>query len=491
MQAVAGRRGSHRVLPTKREHRRVLRRHMRCTRPEPEAAMPNTTTIDPGHGGKTGAGGSSPVGVRGPRGTLEKDVTLAICGRVAAHLGSGARLTRSSDVNVSLAQRAAVGRRLGSRAFVSVHANNGGGGTRGTEVWVHTRASAKSAALARHILHEVARYGAPGAARIRRGDLALLEPSLHLPDAGVVLIEVDYLDNPEAERRLVNPRHVDDVGQAIARGVARFLDGGPPPPPSAPVSRRSSALRRAPERRVARPLDIDLTGFDASQFSIIPDDAATRVPNNLKAAELVVLKEAWGRMNGGTGLSLAGSDVDKTSFRATLLDCMATSSVLRDAFLAITASDGHTVTLEVGRDQADVLVDAFEYQASTNTTGRGLHTMDLADIDKVPRVSTTDHLNICTRTHLLIHALVEAAHGVRSAIANGHLRYLASHVTAIDEENRYRTEQGMQGVKGHDQPQGAPGGFELHFRDAATANDVEVDLFHLSGTTITSIDHTP
>jgi len=453
--------------------------------------MPSTATIDPGHGGRSGAGRSSPDGVRGPQGTLEKDVTLAICGRVAAHLGTNASLTRSTDTNVSLADRAATGRRLGSRAFVSVHANNGTGHDRGTEIWIHARASAKSAALAGHILQELARYGAPGAGRIRRGELAVLEPSLHLPDAGACLVEVDYLDNPEVEHLLGNAGHIDAVGQAIARGVARFLDRGgaplsPPPPSARRPARRPAAYGRVARARV---LDIDLTGFDANQFSIIPDTATDRVPNNLTAGELQTLKEAWGRMNAGTGLALSGDAANITAFRAVLLDCMATSAILRDAFLAITADDGNTVSLEVIKGFAQILMDAFEFRATTSTQGRGLHSFDLADLDKIPRVTTTAHLNMSTKTHYLIHALVEAARGVRSAIVDARTRYLASHFTAIDEENRYRVEQGMQGTKGYDQPVGAVGGYEFHFRQAGA--DVAMEFWHATGGTITSIDYTP
>jgi N-acetylmuramoyl-L-alanine amidase len=451
--------------------------------------MDSTTTIDPGHGGHADAGRSSAIGVRGPRGLMEKEVTLAICGRVAAHLGARASLTRTRDVNLSLGERAALARRLGSRAFVSVHANNGDGRERGTEVWVHSRASERSLALADHVLREVARYGAPGSARLRRGDLAVLDPSLHLPDAGACLVEVDFLDHPEVEDRFADPEHIDALGLAIARGVARFLAPGLAAPTRS-ASRRRADRPLAWPGRMAHGLDLDLTDFDANQFSIIPDNATTRVPNNLMRAELETLKQAWGRMNAGTGLKLGGSGGLKSQFRAVLLDCMATSAVLRDAFLAITADDGHPVTLDLGRSQPWIIMDGFEWQASTNTKGRGLHTFDLDDLDQIPRVATTAHLNISTKTHYLIHGLVEAAHGVRSPFTNNDLRYWASHWTAIDEENRYRAEQGMQGIKGLGQPTIIAGGAEFHFRDAA-GNDVEVETWHISDFTITSIDYAP
>jgi hypothetical protein len=43
--------------------------------------------IDPGHGGQAVSGNSTPLGCRGPDGTLEKDMTLRLAQRVAHHLG--------------------------------------------------------------------------------------------------------------------------------------------------------------------------------------------------------------------------------------------------------------------------------------------------------------------------------------------------------------------------------------------------------------------
>ena len=66
------------------------------------AAMP-LIVIDPGHGGTAALGGSSPLGVRGRRGTLEKEVTFQVAKRLARRLGERAVLTRRADVNLSLA----------------------------------------------------------------------------------------------------------------------------------------------------------------------------------------------------------------------------------------------------------------------------------------------------------------------------------------------------------------------------------------------------
>jgi N-acetylmuramoyl-L-alanine amidase len=49
-----------------------------------------TIVIDPGHGGTTAVGGSSPNNARGPGGTPEKTFTLDVGRRLAARCASAA-----------------------------------------------------------------------------------------------------------------------------------------------------------------------------------------------------------------------------------------------------------------------------------------------------------------------------------------------------------------------------------------------------------------
>src|SRR5712691_1915297 len=82
--------------------------------------------IDPGHGGTQRVGGSSPNNATGPAGTKEKTLTLAIGLRTRTALaGSGhtVHMTRTTDVNLGLADRAHVARDHRADAFVSIHLN--------------------------------------------------------------------------------------------------------------------------------------------------------------------------------------------------------------------------------------------------------------------------------------------------------------------------------------------------------------------------------
>ena len=79
-----------------------------------------TVVVDPGHGGDQ-EGAVSPTGER------EKDVALAIARRIAAHLrklGGKVVLTRTGDIGVPLANRAAIATAIRADLFVSVHLNS-------------------------------------------------------------------------------------------------------------------------------------------------------------------------------------------------------------------------------------------------------------------------------------------------------------------------------------------------------------------------------
>jgi N-acetylmuramoyl-L-alanine amidase len=179
--------------------------------------------LDPGHGGLTSAGKSSAAGARGANGTLEKDVTLQLARRLSRHLGGGVALTRTADQNLSLGQRADCARRHDARVFLSLHANSGAPGSRGAETWVHDRARGDSQALAACVQGSLATFGSPDRG-VKRAELAVLTPERLGARTVACLIEVDFLTDPQAERRLGNPDALDRIAAAIARGVNAFLD---------------------------------------------------------------------------------------------------------------------------------------------------------------------------------------------------------------------------------------------------------------------------
>ena len=91
-----------------------------------------TIVIDPGHGGNVEVGGSSANNAISPSGVLEKNMTLRMAMLVRDALAKLAtegnhnltvRLTRETDKNVGLADRAAMAASAKADIFLSIHFN--------------------------------------------------------------------------------------------------------------------------------------------------------------------------------------------------------------------------------------------------------------------------------------------------------------------------------------------------------------------------------
>ncbi|MEM7307025.1 MAG: N-acetylmuramoyl-L-alanine amidase [Planctomycetota bacterium] len=180
--------------------------------------------LDPGHGGQAHNYGSSPYGVQGPGGVLEKDVTLALAKRVAHRLGgrANALLTRIDDSNPSLAQRARAAAERSADVFVSLHANGGSRSARGAEVFVHEHAGLPSRTLASSLVGSLATYGRPSR-RLMRAPLGVLHPQVLGDRSAGCLVEVDYLSNATAERDLGNAARLDALAGRVAAGIESYL----------------------------------------------------------------------------------------------------------------------------------------------------------------------------------------------------------------------------------------------------------------------------
>jgi N-acetylmuramoyl-L-alanine amidase len=246
----------------------------------------HTIVIDPGHGGKD-------VGAIGPAGTSEKDLTLAVCHKLASVLGAktGARivLTREEDTVVSLDQRTAIANQYKADLFLSVHMNAAVvKGARGSETYfLSADASdeiAKKAAESENASASAA--AAPSSdLKLILWDLAqqayLQESSRFATDiqeemnaiAGIqnrgvkqapfkvlvgatmpaALVEVAFISNPEEEAKLKDAAFVTTVVDAIARAVVKYKTDyetrigvikAPAPAPAAPATTTTTAATR-------------------------------------------------------------------------------------------------------------------------------------------------------------------------------------------------------------------------------------------------------
>ncbi len=224
--------------------------------------------LDAGHGGKD-------PGARGPSGSREKNVVLAITLRLKNLIdkqpGMRAVLSRSGDYYVGLRQRLNIARRYNADIFVSIHAdafNNPH--SNGASVYALSQSGATSEA-ARWIA-EKENYSELGGVNL--GDLddsngivrsvlidlsqtATINSSLQLgtgvlrqldrftrlhhnkveqarfmvlksPDIPSVLVETGFISNPMEERNLTSPAYQTRLTQAIFQGLKNYFWENPP-----------------------------------------------------------------------------------------------------------------------------------------------------------------------------------------------------------------------------------------------------------------------
>jgi N-acetylmuramoyl-L-alanine amidase len=239
-----------------------------------------TIVLDPGHGGDE-------TGAKGPNGTVEKDVTLAIArqlrGAIEHRLGLRVLLTRDGDNTVGLDERAALANNNKADLFVSIHANasvspvplgaevfylsldeygervkreaepevaqlpTAGGGDRQVELILWEMAQSRhmqdSAVLASMVEQQLRQRVPMSARAIQQAPFRVLVGA-NMP---AVLVEVGFLTNPAEETKLGSPEHQGQIVQALFESILRFrtyIEGGRRSPAVAPAAGVSPAEPR-------------------------------------------------------------------------------------------------------------------------------------------------------------------------------------------------------------------------------------------------------
>jgi N-acetylmuramoyl-L-alanine amidase len=220
-----------------------------------EPAGIRTIVIDPGHGGKE-------VGAVGPKGLMEKDVTLSVARKLAAALQSkvGARvvLTREDDSVVSLDQRTAIANQYQADLFLSIHMNAAVvTNARGSETYfLSLDASDEVARRAAETENSTAGASSAGSADLKMilWDLAHQEyvqessrfaqaiqeemnAATSVQNRGVkqapfkvlvgatmpaALVEVGFISNPEEEGKLQSDSFQSLMVEALTRAVQKY-----------------------------------------------------------------------------------------------------------------------------------------------------------------------------------------------------------------------------------------------------------------------------
>jgi N-acetylmuramoyl-L-alanine amidase len=221
-------------------------------------SRPLVVVIDPGHGGEE-------VGAKGPGGSLEKDVTLAIARKLRAaltnSLGHQVFLTRDKDEDVPLDERAAIANNYKADVFLSVHANasrakavsgsevyflayqasddesrrvalaeggeilaapatSGGASDLALILWDMAQAEhlEESSALASRIQEELAHVTGSEGRGVKQAPFRVLVGAA-MP---AVLVEVAFISHPEEEKLLTSDAYQNQIAAALVRGIRRY-----------------------------------------------------------------------------------------------------------------------------------------------------------------------------------------------------------------------------------------------------------------------------
>ena len=221
--------------------------------------------IDAGHGGED-------PGARGRRGSLEKNVTLAIARKVKTLIDETPNmrgvLIRDGDYFIPLIGRVAKARKVNADLFVSIHADAFIKSTaRGSSVFALSEHGATSAAarwlakkeneadliggvniavkdpylartlldlsqtatindsmkLAKHVLGELGDINDLHRGEVEQAGFAVLKS----PDIPSILIETAFISNPSEERRLNDEEYQMKLANAILGGVKRYFAQNP------------------------------------------------------------------------------------------------------------------------------------------------------------------------------------------------------------------------------------------------------------------------
>ena len=183
--------------------------------------------IDPGHGGTEKVSGSSANNASSLSGLLEQDLTLAVARHAVAALtarGHTVRATRSQDVNLGLAARAAVAKTAQADAFVSIHFNGFGDITvQGTETWVHQNASSRSHELAGCVQRAVLLATGHRNRGVQAKVLGVLDPVHHTARTAACLAELTFITTTAEDARLHDPAYLQALGESVAIGIDDFV----------------------------------------------------------------------------------------------------------------------------------------------------------------------------------------------------------------------------------------------------------------------------
>ena len=188
--------------------------------------MSKKVCIDAGHGGHdNGATGN---------GLREKDLNLSIAlevGKILKTHNVDVVYTRTTDVFISLSERANIANRAGVDLFTSIHVNAGGGSSaNGVEVFSYP-SSVKGMKLSKDVLSEIL---ASKIFKTNRGNKTANFAVLRLTSMASILTETGFIDH--SGDSVILKTRLNDIALAIAKGILKNLGVKYIPQDSKPVT---------------------------------------------------------------------------------------------------------------------------------------------------------------------------------------------------------------------------------------------------------------
>lgn len=133
------------------------------------------------------------------------------------------RLTRSTDAFISLSERAKRANSWGADIFVSIHVNAGGG--TGFETYTYPTTDLNQTSILQKVLHteiveSIRKYGSIVDRGLKKANYAVLRETT----MSAVLTENLFIDTVTDAEQLKKENFLHEVGEAHARGIAKYLD---------------------------------------------------------------------------------------------------------------------------------------------------------------------------------------------------------------------------------------------------------------------------
>ncbi len=212
---------------------------------------PIVVVLDPGHGGTDpGAGDRT--------GLTEKMLSLDVAQRVRRrfrHSGIEIKLTRNTDVFVSLAERSRRAATWNADIFASIHMNSAvntgasgietfilpaegypstSGGTSGRKRCHGNRFDSENSRLAYYIHHGLHQFTQTPDRGVKRARFAVLSRA----PCPAVLIECGFLSSAAESTKLLGVDHRESLAEGISQGLLTYISKRfeSPKPPPAPVN---------------------------------------------------------------------------------------------------------------------------------------------------------------------------------------------------------------------------------------------------------------